>query len=89
MKVIDMTGRTCGQLKVLGRAPAPEYCCESYQTRAWWRCECKCGAVVDVDGSSLRSKRVKSCGCLRKELVASRTKEAFAALKERKEHNGS
>lgn len=37
-----------------------------YRGQATWQCKCDCGEVRDVNGSSLRAGRTKSCGrCLR------------------------
>lgn len=34
-----------------------------------WRCECKCGAIVEVAATRLISGNTRSCGCLQKELL--------------------
>ena len=36
----------------------------------YWRCICDCGTEVVVPHGSLRNGETKSCGCLRRELVA-------------------
>jgi hypothetical protein len=33
---------------------------------AMWKCQCDCGVVKDVDGAGLQTKRIKSCGCIRR-----------------------
>ncbi len=30
-----------------------------------WLCKCDCGVIKEIDGSSLKSGKVKSCGCLK------------------------
>lgn len=35
---------------------------------AIWLCKCDCGKMIEVYGSALRSKKTKSCGCLKKEI---------------------
>jgi hypothetical protein len=35
-----------------------------------WKCLCDCGNVVDIGGRSLRSHKIKSCGCYRREVSA-------------------
>lgn len=35
-----------------------------------WECRCTCGRTVVLHGKRLRYGRVKSCGCLRRELTA-------------------
>lgn len=38
--------------------------------KVMWRCLCVCGRLTDVNAQHLRSGRIRSCGCLRKELAA-------------------
>jgi hypothetical protein len=38
----------------------------------YWLCRCDCGAAVEVVGTSLKSGNTKACGCLNRELIASR-----------------
>lgn len=59
---IDITGERFGcliALKRVGRNPK--------NGNALWRCKCDCGNSVIVDGSHLRRKITRSCGCLRRE----------------------
>lgn len=56
---IDMTGKRCGMLTVIGYAG---YGRSSGQAR--WRCKCDCGKETTVNGYDLRSGKTKSCGCL-------------------------
>lgn len=42
--------------------------------RARWWCQCVCGAVVEVDGKSLRSGNTRSCGCLSRDKASQRMK---------------
>lgn len=60
----DMTGMTFGRLKVVSFAG----CASSNQAK--WRCLCDCGQMSTTLGTSLRSGRTTSCGCLRAEGVA-------------------
>ena len=60
-KIIDETGNTYGYLKVLERAK------NDSSGRAQWKCECKCGNIIEVKGTSLRMGITKSCGCYQKE----------------------
>lgn len=55
---IDMTGFRSGRLVVLARAPINK------TKRAFWLCQCDCGAKCVVMGKYLRKLEVKSCGCL-------------------------
>ena len=59
-KLIDETGKQYGLLTVIERAPS------SPDGRAQWLCKCTCGKMVTVKGSSLRSGKTQSCGCLQK-----------------------
>lgn len=34
----------------------------SYNNRMMWKCKCECGNLIDVSGTDLRTKAVKSCG---------------------------
>lgn len=61
--VIDMTGQKIHHLTVLGRAGS--YSKKGYSI-ALWLCECDCGNVITISGTSLRSGNSKSCGCMRK-----------------------
>lgn len=55
------------------RLVAIRLCEERDRGHAVWECECKCGRTVFVRGSLLRSREVRSCGCLRSELVSQRS----------------
>jgi hypothetical protein len=37
-----------------------------------WKCKCDCGKEMIVDGSSLRTGRTKSCGCMHREDLSKR-----------------
>jgi hypothetical protein len=63
---IDLSGQVFGRLTVLSR----EKNGGGGHTR--WRCGCACGNETVVQQSKLRSGNTSSCGCLQKELVASR-----------------
>lgn len=65
--LIDLTGRTFGRLKVIGRVPTDKY---YSNPRPMWLCECQCGNQKVVRGSNLRAELTRSCGCLRREKSA-------------------
>jgi len=65
---IDMTGHRFGRLFVLGPKKG------IYKNRIVWLCRCDCGAEKLVFGSDLKAGKVKSCGCLRNEIVVRRNK---------------
>lgn len=56
-KLVDLTGKTYGDLEVLGRAGCDE------RGEPMWLCRCKCGNFKIVHGSALRYGKTKSCGC--------------------------
>jgi hypothetical protein len=58
-------GRRFGRLLVIAKAP-------SRHGRARWTCQCDCGRMKDVGGSCLQQGRIKSCGCLRREVCQQR-----------------
>ena len=55
MPVIDMSGRVCGELTVIGRAI-------SATSKVKWLCHCSCGKQTAVDGAKLRSGHTRTCG---------------------------
>lgn len=63
MKEIDITGRRFGRLTALYR--------DGY-SNAWqsmWVCRCDCGKEVRVHKCNLMAGRVRSCGCIRHDLL--------------------
>jgi hypothetical protein len=63
-KLIDLTGKTFNRLTVIERDTT-----KSKRTR--WICKCSCGTETVVLGSDLKDQKVKSCGCLKKEIAVS------------------
>lgn len=61
-KLIDLTGKVFGRLKVLSREIIPN-------KRPRWECLCECGNTTISTTADLRSGDKKSCGCLRKDLL--------------------
>jgi hypothetical protein len=61
---VNLIGQQFGRLVVTGRAE------NAKRGFAQWHCRCSCGNHVVVRGAQLRGGRSKSCGCLRKEVVA-------------------
>lgn len=62
---VDITGMEFGNWKVLRKSADRNSC-----GQVMWVCQCKCGAIKEVSGSSLRSGASKSCGCLHQESVS-------------------
>lgn len=70
-KALDLIGKTFGRLYVIERA-------ENRSRKSCWKCMCKCGNIVFVEGTSLVSGDTKSCGCLNKETAKkNQTKHGF------------
>jgi len=65
-KLDDLTGRTFGKITVLHRLP-------NIGSSTSWMIHCRCGITRAMLGSVLR-KRAVSCGCHRREVLASAAK---------------
>lgn len=72
LKRKDMAGQEFGRLLVLSFAGTKAV--GNGQRRAAWTCRCDCGAQVEAIGAQLRSGHVQSCGCLKAELTAERSR---------------
>lgn len=60
-KLIDLTGKEFGKLKVIQKAESkvtPSGC-----VKTMWECICECGNVVTVPTQRLRRGETQSCGC--------------------------
>lgn len=55
--LIDLTGKRFGKLVVLERIPG------RFSGKVKWKCQCDCGAIVEIVGCSLTGGKSKSCGC--------------------------
>lgn len=67
LRIKDMVGRKFGRLTVVRRGPDEQTKNGTRYIR--WICQCDCGRVSLVRGTSLRNGHVKSCGCARAEGV--------------------
>lgn len=65
MKYKNMAGQKFSRLLALCYAG-----CKRYTGKAYWVCACDCGRLKFVQGTSLRSGVIQSCGCLQKERAA-------------------
>lgn len=65
-KRTELAGQT------FGRVTALEYVGVSEDRRALWKCSCECGRTFITRGKDLRSGKVTSCGCARKEHCSER-----------------
>ena len=59
MKIIDLKGKTFGNLKVIKRLKKNKF--HQYK----WLCKCKCGNKIEVYGNRLRYGFKKDCGCIK------------------------
>ena len=75
----EMTGTKYGRWSVLERFGTRR--CDG---QVLWKCQCECGNIKPVLGSSLRNGHSKSCGCLNNELRKARFKKPRNKLEEGK-----
>jgi len=52
----------------IGKLTAVEICGKSNDGHLKWKCVCDCGQTVERQTNQLRSRGIKSCGCIQKEL---------------------
>lgn len=72
-RAIDMTGQTFGRLTVLKvDASKPR----NHQNAPQWICRCQCGVTTSVRGTALRNRHIQSCGCWRREVLASHARRS-------------
>jgi len=65
---LDIVGERYGRLTVTARAGSDLW------GKARWLCKCDCGNETIVVGNSMRSGITTSCGCLKRELTAERSR---------------
>lgn len=66
MKKMDLTGQKFGRLTVLYELP------ERKNKKIYYHCKCICGNETDVCGAHLKKGTIKSCGCIKKEMLSKR-----------------
>lgn len=59
-KMIDLTGETYGKLLAIEKAT-------NKNGRTAWKCQCECGNTTIATSNDLRSGKVTSCGCRKRE----------------------
>lgn len=62
-KALDLTGSVFDRLTVIGQAATRRR--PAGQSVRFWRCQCQCGKVIEVNLGSLRNGASRSCGCKR------------------------
>lgn len=79
-KLIDLTNRRFGNLKVIKRSGSTN------DGHALWLCKCDCGSFKEISGKSLISGHTKSCGCVKsfgeKEIISILEKHNISYQKE-------
>lgn len=70
---IDEVGNRHGRLLVIEQAPSGRY-------GAAWRCICDCGTEHIAYGGQMRRGLIRSCGCLKRDLGATRSMDYWARL---------
>lgn len=66
MSKLNLTGQRFSRLLALRDSGKRE------RGEVMWLCECDCGKLVEVLGSSLKRGNTKSCGCLRRDVLQGR-----------------
>lgn len=74
-QLINEIGNKYGRLTVLKQDK--DYISKNGRHRIQWICQCDCGKIVSVDGTSLRKGSTQSCGCYRKEQVSNRSNKKY------------
>jgi len=65
-KYLDLTGQRYGHLAVISISIE-----RTTAGKARWECRCDCGVLTTVDARNLRSGSITSCGCFRRDRMAS------------------
>ena len=69
--MIDETGNVYGRLTVLHTNGNL-----TKTGRLMWVCKCSCGAEKEIEGRAMRRGRIKSCGCLKRQMIRKRYQQA-------------
>lgn len=65
---VDLTGVQFGRLTVVCEAQPKRPLSGGVQRK--WRCRCSCTKIIEVSQGHLVTEKIRSCGCLRRELAA-------------------
>lgn len=63
-KLVDLTGQRFGRMTVIEKTGERDKA-----GNFLWKCKCECGSEVNVITTYLKRGKIKSCGCLREELL--------------------
>lgn len=69
-KKIDLSGKKIGRITILRKLGI-------INGLVYWEYECDCGVVKKGSTSTLNAKRIKSCGCLRNEIIGAQNRKEF------------
>jgi hypothetical protein len=83
---IDITGQRFGRLVVLALHSNAKH---SPPRNRHWLCLCDCGNYTIVDGSSLKQKLTRSCGCIKREFASAQIKTLRREVHGHAVHSGS
>lgn len=64
-RIVNLVGLRFGRWLVTQRAP-------NHNNKPYWHCQCDCGHIKEVSGSSLTYRQTESCGCLSRERARQR-----------------
>ena len=83
-KLIDLTGQRFGKLTIICRDYDIQR--EKSDKEVYWKCQCDCGNIVSKRGHDLKSGKIVSCGCQKKNQTAKinyidLTNQTFGKLK--------
>lgn len=71
--MIDLVGQRFDRLVVISKDG--DYVSPKGATHSKWICLCDCGSEISVVGYRLRNGSTKSCGCLKKDILAQKAKD--------------
>lgn len=64
---VDFTNKRFSRLVALRRENRADH-------RTYWTCRCDCGRIHSVRGSHLKHGKIRSCGCLHREMLSTQTR---------------
>lgn len=76
--VIDETGNVYNNLTVIER----DYEKTDTSKNVYWKCQCRCGNFVSVQGTKLRNGVAKSCGCERNKKLSQIARQNHQVINE-------
>lgn len=75
----DLTGRTFGLLKVIGKGDP--MIMKNGVERTQWRCQCECENIIDVEGGVLVREQRTDCGCVEDAQFIGKTQHYLTPLR--------